>query len=87
MPLIDAIRSHVFVAERIHAADSNVLDPRIRPGRAGAGPTCATTGLRLDLADVLSFYSPDRGGAHPEQHLAGHAALMQANAYADFVPT
>jgi transposase len=30
------------------------------------------------------FYSPDRGGAHPEQHLAGYAGLMQADAYAGF---
>lgn len=30
------------------------------------------------------FYSPDRGGEHPEQHLAGYAGLMQADAYAGF---
>ena len=32
----------------------------------------------------MFFYSPDRGGAHPEQHLAGYAGLMQADAYAGF---
>jgi hypothetical protein len=25
------------------------------------------------------------GGEHPEQHLAGHAGLMQADAYAGYV--
>lgn len=30
------------------------------------------------------FYSPDRGGAHPEAHLAGWAGLLQADAYAGF---
>jgi Transposase IS66 family len=30
------------------------------------------------------FSSPDRGGEHPEQHLAGYAGLMQADAYAGF---
>jgi transposase len=30
------------------------------------------------------FYSPDRGGEHPEQHLTGYAGLMQADAYAGF---
>jgi transposase len=30
------------------------------------------------------FYSRDRGDEHPEQHLAGYAGLMQANAYAGF---
>ncbi len=28
--------------------------------------------------------APDRGGAHPEQHLAGYVGLMQADAYAGF---
>jgi transposase len=30
------------------------------------------------------FYSGDRGGAHPERHLAGYVGLMQADAYAGF---
>jgi transposase len=30
------------------------------------------------------FYSGDRGGEHPERHLAGYAGLMQADAYAGF---
>jgi transposase len=30
------------------------------------------------------FYSRDRAGEHPEQHLAGYAGLMQADAYAGF---
>jgi transposase len=30
------------------------------------------------------FYSRDRGGEHPEQHLVGYAGLMQADAYAGF---
>ena len=30
------------------------------------------------------FYSRDRGGEHPDQHLAGYAGLMQADAYAGF---
>src|SRR5262252_4318661 len=29
-------------------------------------------------------YSRDRGGEHPEQHLASYAGLMQADAYAGF---
>jgi transposase len=33
---------------------------------------------------ALLFYSPDRGGEHPQQHLAGYAGLMQADAYAGF---
>jgi transposase len=30
------------------------------------------------------FYSPDRSGKHPEEHLASYAGLMQADAYAGF---
>ncbi|WP_456721458.1 MULTISPECIES: IS66 family transposase [unclassified Bradyrhizobium] len=87
MPLVDAIRSHVFAAERIHADDTTVpvlakgktrtgrLWTYVRDDRPFAGP---------DPPAAAFFYSPDRGGAHPEQHLAGYAGLMQADAYAGF---
>jgi len=47
----------------------------VRDDRPFAGP---------DPPAAVFFYSPDRGGAHPEQHLAGYAGLMQADAYAGF---
>src|ERR1700761_4747454 len=87
MPPGDAIRSHVFAAERIHADDTTVPvlakgKPRtrrlwtyVRDDRPFAGS---------DPPAAVFFYSPDRGGAHPEQHLAGYAGLMQADAYAGF---
>jgi len=87
MPLVDAIRSHVFAAERIHADDTTVpvlangktrtgrLWTYVRDDRPFAGP---------DPPAAVFFYSPDRGGVHPEQHLAGYAGLMQADAYAGF---
>lgn len=87
MPLVDTIRSHVFAAERIHADDTTVpalakgktrtgrLWTYVRDDRPFAGP---------DPPAAVFFYSPDRGGAHPEQHLAGYAGLMQADAYAGF---
>ena len=86
-PLVDAIRSHVFAAERIHADDTTVpvlakgktrtgrLWTYVRDDRPFAGP---------DPPAAVFFYSPDRGGAHPERHLAGYAGLMQADAYAGF---
>jgi transposase len=87
MPLVEAIRRHVFAAERIHADDTTVpvlAKGKTRTGRlwtyvrddrpfAGPGPPAA-----------VFFYSRDRGGEHPEQHLAGFAGLMQADAYAGF---
>ena len=87
MPLVDAIQSHVFAAERIHADDTTVpvlakgktrtgrLWSYVRDDRPFAGP---------DPPAAVFFYSPDRGGEHPEQHLAGYAGLMQADAYAGF---
>ncbi|TWA98959.1 transposase IS66 family protein [Bradyrhizobium stylosanthis] len=87
MPLVDAIRSHVFAAERIHADDTTVpilakgktrtgrLWTYVRDDRPFAGP---------DPPAAVFFYSPDRGGAHPEEHLAGYAGLIQADAYAGF---
>jgi transposase len=37
-----------------------------------------------DPPAAVFFYSRDRGGEHPEQHLARYAGLMQADAYAGF---
>ena len=87
MPLVEVIRTHVFAAERIHADDTTVpvlAKGKTRIGRlwtyvrddrpfAGPGPPAA-----------VFFYSRDRGGEHPQQHLAGYAGLMQADAYAGF---
>src|SRR4051795_4510292 len=87
MPLVERIRRHVFASERIHADDTTVpvlakgktrtgrLWTYVRDDRPFAGP---------DPPAAVFFYSPDRGGAHPEQHLAGYAGLMQADAYAGF---
>ena len=87
MPLVEAVRAHVFAAERIYADDTPVpvLDVgQTRTGRlwtyvrddrpfAGRAPPAA-----------IYFYSPDRGGIHPVSHLDGWAGLMQADAYAGF---
>jgi transposase len=87
MPLVLLIRAHVFAAERIHADDTTVpvlakgktrtgrLWTYVRDDRPFGGP---------DPPAAVFFYSPDRGGEHPEQHLADYAGLMQADAYAGF---
>src|SRR5215217_1792734 len=80
-PLVLAIRVHVFAAERLHGDDTTVpvlAKERTRTGyvwgyvrddRPFGGP---------DPPAVAFFYSPDRGGEHPEQHLAGFAGILQA---------
>jgi transposase len=87
MPLVTAIEAHVFAAERIHADDTTVpvlakgktrtgrLWTYVRDDRPFAGP---------DPPAAMFYYSPDRGGEHPERHLASYAGLMQADAYAGF---
>jgi transposase len=87
MPLVEAIRTHVFAAQRIHADDTTV--PVLAPGKTRTGRLW--TYVRDDRpfagADppaAAFFYSPDRGGAHPAGHLSGYAGLMQADAYAGF---
>jgi transposase len=87
MPLNDVIRTHVFAAGRIHADDTTVpvlakdktrtgrLWTYVRDDRPFGGP---------DPPAAVFFYSRDRGGEHPEQHLARYAGLMQADAYAGF---
>jgi transposase len=87
MPLVEVIRAHVFAAERIHADDTTVpvlakgktrigrLWTYVRDDRPFAGP---------DPPAAVFFYSRDRGGEHPEQHLAVYAGLMQADAYTGF---
>jgi transposase len=87
MPLAEVIQAHVFAAERIHADDTTVpvlakgktrtgrLWTYVRDDRPFAGP---------DPPAAVFFYSRDRGGEHPEQHLVSYAGLMQADAYAGF---
>ena len=87
MPLVDPIRSHVFAAERIHADDTTV--PVLAKGKTRTGRlwTYVRDDRPFGGADppaAVFFYSPDRGGEHPEQHLAGYSGLMQADAYAGF---
>ena len=87
MPLVDEIRNHVFAAERIHADDTTV--PVLAKGKTRTGRLWAYVrddkpfGGRAAPA-AMFYYSPDRGGEHPEKHLADYSGIMQADAYAGF---
>jgi transposase len=87
MPLYELIKAHVFAAERVHGDDTTVpvlAKVKTRLGRlwtyvrddrpfSGTGPPAA-----------VFFYSPDRAGVHPQQHLAGYSGILQADAYGGF---
>ena len=83
-PLIDAIRTHVMSAERIHADDTTVsvlakmktvlgrIWTYVRDDRPFGGS---------DPPAALFYYSRNRAGEHPQGHLAGYVGLMQADAF------
>jgi transposase len=87
MPLVEAIRRHVFAAERIHADDTTVpvlAKGKTRPGRLWTYVRDDRPFAGPEPPAAVFFYSRDRGGEHRQQHLAGFAGLMQADAYAGF---
>ena len=87
MPLVEAIRAHVFAAERLHADDTTVpvLDVgKTRTGRLWTYVRDDRPFAGADPPAAVYFYSPDRAGKHPEEHLASWAGLMQADAYAGY---
>ena len=87
MPMVDAIGSHVFAAERLHADDTTVpvldtgktrtgrLWTYVRDDRPYAGPASPA---------AIYFYAPDRTAARPQAHLARWQGLLQADAYSGF---
>jgi transposase len=87
MPLVEAIRGHVFAAERLHADDTPVpvlAKTKTRLGRLWTYVRDDRPFAGLAPPAAVFFYSPDRGGAHPQRHLAGWSGLMQADAYAGY---
>jgi transposase len=87
MPLTEAIQAHVFAAARVHADDTTVpvlAKGKTRTGRLWAYVRDDRPFGGPDPPAAVFFYSRDRGGEHPERHLASYAGLMQADAYAGF---
>ena len=86
-PLYELIKVHVFAAERIHGDDTTV--PVLAKGKTRTGRIWTYVrddrpfGGQAPPAAVF-FYSPDRAGIHPEQHLAAYSGILQADAYAGF---
>ena len=86
-PLADLIRVHVLAGERIHGDDTPV--PLLAKGKT------ITARLWTYVRDdkpfgsqgppaAVFFFSRDRAGEHPENHLVGYSGILQADAYAGF---
>ena len=81
------IQAHVLAGERIHGDDTTVpvlakiktiigrLWTYVRDDRPFGGPAPPA---------AVFYYSRDREGVHPQQHLAAYAAILQADAYGGF---
>ncbi len=86
-PLIDRLEAHVLAADRLHGDDTTV--PVLAKGKTDTGRIWVY--VRDDrpfggeaAPAALFYYSRDRGGGHPEAHLAGWAGVLQADAYAGY---
>jgi transposase len=86
-PLHDRLAAHVLAAERLHGDDTTV--PVLATGKTVTA-RCWTY-VRDDgpfggpaPPAALFFYSRDRSGEHPQQHLAGWTGILQADAYGGY---
>ena len=86
-PLFARIERHVLSAGRLHGDDTTV--PVLAKGKTITGRLW--TYVRddrpfagSDPPAAIFYYSRDRGAPHPERHLAGYGAILQADAYAGF---
>jgi hypothetical protein len=88
-PLVDAVRRHVFAADKLHADDTPI--PVLAPGNGSTRTARLWTYVRDDRDSaskvppaVWFAYSPDRKGIHPQTHLSQFKGVLQADAYAGF---
>jgi transposase len=87
LPLAELIKAHVFAEERIHGDDTTVPVLAKLKTKTGRLWTYVRDDRPFGCADApaaVYFYSPDRGGVHPEQHLAGYSGILQADACSGF---
>jgi len=94
-PLAEKIKASVLSANRLHADDTpiRVLDPKVKAAGKDRGvkegriwvyvrdhrPWCGD-----DPPGVAYFFSADRRGEHPQEHLKDFKGILQADAYSGF---
>ena len=87
MPLFERLRAHVMAAERLHGDDTTV--PVLARGKTDIARSWVYVrddrpfgGLAPPAA--VFHYSRDRGGGHPQGHLAAYTGILQADAYGGY---
>ncbi len=83
-PVLRLVEAHVMAAERLHGDDTTV--PVLAKGKTDTGRCWVY--VRDDKpfggtspAAAMFYYSRDRKGEHPRNHLNGYAGLFQADAF------
>ena len=87
MTLFHRLQAHVMAAERLHGDDTTV--PVL--ARSKTDIARLWTYVRDDRPfgghappGAVFHYSRDRGGEHPQSHLAGYSGILQADAYGGY---
>ncbi|ASV87456.1 transposase C of IS166 homeodomain protein [Ochrobactrum quorumnocens] len=88
-PLILLIRGHIAAVDRIHTDDTpvDVLDPgrgKTKTGRVWVYVFDGRGYQDTNPAAIAYYYSPDRKGAHPADHLANFSGVMHADGYGGY---
>ncbi len=87
MPLFERLQVHVMAAERLHGDDTTV--PVLARGKTDIARLWVYVRDDKPFGGLASpgavfHYSRDRGGEHPQNHLAGYAGILQADAYGGY---
>ena len=94
-PLVEKIKENVLSSDRLHADDTpiRVLDPKVKAAGKDRGVKEGRIWTYVrddrpwngkDPPGVAYYFSVDRKGEHPQEHLKGFAGILQADAYAGF---
>lgn len=88
-PVLDALRRHVFAAQKLHTDDTpiKVLAPgsgKTREARLWVYARDDRPSGDTTAPAVWLRYSPDRKGIHPQTHLKDFSGILQADAFAGY---
>ena len=88
-PVLKLIEAHVMAADRLHGDDTTV--PVLAKGKTDTGRCWVYVRDDRPFGAIsppaaMFYYSRDRKGMHPQNHLAGYAGLFQADAFDGYRP-
>jgi transposase len=86
-PLIRRIEAHVFAGERLHSDDTTV--PVLAKGKTDTGRCWVYVRDDRpfggpDPPAAVFYYSRDRSGTHPQNHIERWSGILQADAYGGY---